>query len=218
MRMWALPANFAVDNSQMITVMKKLMSAFLSFMLAVVLSSCGNDEPRVYLPKGDGTPVPESRNILIAYFSWGGTTRRMANQIAEATGGTLFEIEPENPYPTEYGACTDVALAERDSDARPAINGQVENWDDYNVIFIGCPVWWHIAPMIINTFAESYSFKGKLVVPFCTYASTYRDETLQRIVELTADASHLPGLGLTSSSLSNQSNVTTWLQNIDIAD
>lgn len=57
--------------------------------------------------------------------------------------------------------------------------------DSYDIVFIGCPVWWHTAPMIINTFTESYDFKGKTVVPFCTYASTYRDETLQKIVTLT---------------------------------
>lgn len=131
-------------------------------------------------PAGDGTEVPENSKILVAYFSWGGTTARMARQISEQTGGTLFEIVPVNPYPSEYTPCTEVALAERDADARPAIKDRVEDMDSYDVIFIGCPVWWHTAPMIINTFAESYDFKGKIVVPFCTYASTYRDETLQK--------------------------------------
>ena len=85
----------------------------------------------------------------------------MAQEIASQTGADLFRIEPTVPYRTDYTECTEVALAERDNDARPAIADNVENWEQYDVIFIGCPVWWHTAPMIINTFSESYDFKGE---------------------------------------------------------
>lgn len=183
------------------------------------LAACGSDDPQPVISGDDNngnTEIPADGKILVAYFSWGGTTRRMAQQIAEQTGGTLFEIEPVNPYPTEYTRCTEVALEERDSDARPAIKGSVEDMDSYDIVFIGCPVWWHTAPMIINTFTESYDFKGKTVVPFCTYASTYRDETLQKIVTLTPDASHLSGLGLTGSGVANANNVAEWLKEIKI--
>lgn len=183
------------------------------------LAACGSDDPQPVISgddNNDNTEIPADGKILVAYFSWGGTTRRMAQQIAEQTGGTLFEIEPVNPYPTEYTRCTEVALEERDSDARPAIKGSVEDMDSYDIVFIGCPVWWHTAPMIINTFTESYDFKGKTVVPFCTYASTYRDETLQKIVTLTSDASHLSGLGLTGSGVANANNVAEWLKEIKI--
>ena len=71
--------------------------------------------------------------------------------------------------------------AEKEQNARPAIKNRVADWDSYDTVFIGCPVWWWTAPMIINTFAESYNFKGKTVIPFCTYASTYRDETPERL-------------------------------------
>lgn len=104
--------------------------------------------------------------ILIAYFSWGGNTQAVAEYISEQTQGDLFRIEPVNPYPTEYTPCTEVALEERDSNARPAIKNTIENWDDYDTIFIGCPVWWHEAPMIIHTFAESYDFTGKHITCF----------------------------------------------------
>ena len=160
--------------------------------------------------------MPEDSKILVAYFSWGGTTRRMAEQIAEQTGGTLFEIVPVTPYPTEYTPCTEVALAERDSDARPAIKNRVADMDSYDIVFVGCPVWWHTAPMIISTFTESYNLDGKIVVPFCTYASTYRDETLEKIVSLTPGSTHLAGLGLTSSGVGNRDNVATWLKNINV--
>lgn len=83
--------------------------------------------------------------------------------------------------------------------------------DDYDIVFIGCPVWWHTAPMIISTFVESYSFKGKTVVPFCTYEATYRDETLQKIIDLTPDSGHLEGYGTTG----NTKKVGAWLGRIE---
>lgn len=199
--------------------MKKIRLFILMSVFMTSLAACGNDDPQPVIPgddNSDNTETPADGKILVAYFSWGGTTKRMAQQIADQTGGTLFEIEPVNPYPTEYTPCTEVAREERDSDAPPAIKRSVEDMDSYDIVFIGCPVWWHTAPMIINTFTELYDFKGKTVVPFCTYASTYRDETLQKIVTLTPDASHLSGLGLTGSGVANANNVAEWLKEIKI--
>ena len=167
---------------------------------------------------GDNPDTPDSDSkILVAYFSWGGTTQRMAQEIVRQTGADLFRIEPVVPYPTEYTPCTEVALEEKNNDARPAIAATVENWEDYDTVFIGCPVWWWTTPMIICTFAESYDFEGKTVVPFCTYASTYRDETLARIVELTPDAAHLTGEGLTSGRI-NEQNISSWLREIGLIE
>lgn len=167
---------------------------------------------------GDNPDTPNGDSkILVAYFSWGGTTQRMAQEIVRQTGADLFRIEPVVPYPTEYTPCTEVALEEKNNNARPAIAVTVENWADYDTVFIGCPVWWWTTPMIICTFAESYDFKGKTVVPFCTYAATYRDETLARIVELTPDAAHLTGEGLTSGRI-NEQNISLWLKEIGVIE
>ena len=135
----------------------------------------------------------------------------MAQEIQRVTGGDIFEIVPVNAYPSSYTPCTEVALEERDNDARPPIKDKVAGWEDYDIVFIGCPVWWHTAPMIISTFAETYDFRGKTVVPFCTYASTYRDETLQKIADLTPAADHLTGFGSTGSV----SGVQGWIEQID---
>lgn len=211
--------------------MKKYL-VYLAMATAIItFGACSSDNdnepkmPETETPDGGGEDStedpdnpdnPESDSkILVAYFSWGGTTQRMAQEIAGQTGADLFRIEPVVPYPTNYTECTEVALVERDSDARPTITNKIEKWEQYDVIFIGCPVWWHTAPMIINTFSENYDFSGKTVIPFCTYASTFRDETLSRIVELTPAAVHLTGEGLTSSRI-NEENVREWLQQIGI--
>lgn len=184
----------------------------------VIPDEGGDDEPALPdTPGGDTTAVGGSSKTLVAYFSWGGTTQRMAQEIVRQTGADLFRIEPVNPYPTEYTPCTEVARAEKDADARPEILNTVENWDSYDTVFIGCPVWWWTTPMIICTFAESYDFNGKTVVPFCTYASTYRDETLARIVELTPDAQHLAGEGLTGGRI-NAETIGAWLRNIGVIE
>ena len=154
-----------------------------------------------------------AKKILVAYFSWGGNTQHVAEHIASLTDGTLFRIEPEKPYPAEYTSCTEVAKAEKEADARPAIKFKVDNWDQYDTVFIGCPVWWWTAPMIIHTFAESYDFRGKTVVPFCTYAATYRDETLARIRKLTPAAEHLKGFGAVGG---DTSGVENWLRTINV--
>ena len=174
------------------------------------------DEPENPEEPGDDPDTPSGDSkILVAYFSWGGTTQRMAQEIVRQTGANIFRIEPVVPYPTDYTECTEVAQEEKNNNARPAIADEVENWEQYDTVFIGCPVWWWTTPMIICTFAESYDFRGKTVVPFCTYASTYRDETLARIVELTAGAGHLNGEGLTGGRINGQT-IGTWLRNIGI--
>ena len=153
----------------------------------------------------------QDHKILVVYFSWSGNTQHVAEYIAEKTGETLFLIEPYKPYPTTYKPSTEVPKKEKETDARPAIKNKVDGWDGYDTVFVGCPVWWWTAPMIINTFTESYDFKGKTVIPFCTYAATYRDETLAKIVELTPDAKHLKGFGAVDR---NTKGITEWLKEI----
>ena len=220
-------------------IMKKLvislMMAFAVTSFMAITACTGEDEPQK-----PGTEIPDNNGegskddsgntetltdpdqsgetpILVAYFSWSGTTQRMAQEIAAQTGADIFRIEPVTPYPTEYTPCTEVAKAEKEANARPAISRKAEKWSEYDTVLIGCPVWWWTTPMIICTFAESYDFTGKTVVPFCTYASTYRDETLARIVELTPAARHLEGEGLTSGRV-NASNISSWLKKIGIVE
>lgn len=115
----------------------------------------------------------EKGKTLIAYFSWSpsGNTEQMATYIQEQTGGDLLKLEPKNPYPTDYEECGNVALAERDQNARPEIVNLPDSISDYDTILVGYPIWWHTAPMIIGTFLESNTLSGVEIYPFAQSAS-----------------------------------------------
>lgn len=160
-------------------------------------------------------------NILIAYFSWGGNTQALAEEIQRQTGADMFRIEPVVPYSTDYNTVAyGTSVEERDNNARPAIKETIQNLDDYEYIFIGTPVWWMQDPMIIHTFMETpeyNGFAGKTVIPFCTYYSgTY--SALSDIVAGTPDARHLEGYGTRGAGSYNADNVRSWLRRIGIAD
>lgn len=163
--------------------MKRFFSLLTAAAVLLSLSACSQparstspDEPspaQGAAPETDNTPAAEAADasVLIAYFSWSGNTAEMAAQIQEQTGGDLFEIVPVEPYPTDYSECGEVALAERDSNARPEIQNLPESIEQYDTIFIGYPIWWHTAPMIIGTFLENYDLSGVDVYPFTQSAS-----------------------------------------------
>lgn len=161
--------------------MKRLISIILCAAVIFGLAACGQtgentgtqeEQTAPAAENAAGTDGPEGgSNVMIAYFSWSGNTADMAQYIQEQTGGDIFEIQPVEPYPTDYDECGDVALEERDSNARPEIRDLPESLEGYNTLFIGYPIWWHTAPMIIGTFLENYDLSGVEVYPFTQSAS-----------------------------------------------
>jgi flavodoxin len=118
--------------------------------------------------KAEAAPAPVNGKVLVAYFSWGGTTRKVAQTIQEKTGGDLYEIKTEKPYPTEYRPTTDIAKKEKADNARPKLAGPLPDMKKYDVILLGYPIWWYIEPMAVKTFVESQDLSGKTVLPFAT--------------------------------------------------
>ena len=114
------------------------------------------------------------RKVLVAYFSYSGTTRNVATALSEETGGDLFEITPQNGYSNVYTQSN----REIRGNQRPALAGSVENMDEYDIVFVGYPVWWHATPAPVNTFLESYDLTGKLIIPFCTSGESDIAETM----------------------------------------
>ncbi len=112
------------------------------------------------------------KKVLVAYFSCSGVTAKVAKTLAEVANADLFEIKPEVPYTKADLNWNDKnsrsSIEMNDQSIRPAIAEKLSNMADYDVVFVGFPIWWYIAPTIINTFLESYDFAGKTIVPFAT--------------------------------------------------
>ena len=137
----------------------------------------------------------DGSKVLVAYFSCTGSTEKIADHIASALGVTPYRITPETPYTSadlNYNDSSTRATREQnDPIARPAISGTVENMTDYDVIFLGYPIWWGQAPKIMYTFVESHNLSGKTIVPFCTSGSS--------------------GIGSSATNLSASAPSATWL-------
>ena len=119
---------------------------------------------------------------LVAYFSASGTTKKAAERLAKAVGADLFEIKPAIPYSSSDLNWMDKksrsSIEMNDPASRPEISGKLSNMADYDTIFIGFPIWWYVAPHIINTFVESYDFSGKTLVPFATSGGSGMGKTV----------------------------------------
>ena len=141
--------------------MKKI-AMMLVALLTMNLSACSQNNKK----------EDKEMKVLVAYFSASGTTKGVAQQLAEVTGGTLHEIKPEQPYTDadldwrNKKSRSSVEMQDRKS--RPAITDKLTNLQDYDVIYVGFPIWWNTCPTIINTFMEAYDFQGKTVIPFAT--------------------------------------------------
>lgn len=114
--------------------------------------------------------------VLVAYFSASGVTKKLAEKLAEATGGDLFEIVPEELYTKSdlnwMNPKSRSSVEMKDRACRPAIASKVDDMASYDAVFVGFPVWWYREPSIIDTFAESYDFTDKTIIPFATSGSS----------------------------------------------
>lgn len=163
------------------------------------------------------TETTGDSNTLVAYFSWSGNTEAMANLIAEQTGGTLFEIAPATPYTDDYDTLLDVAQQEQADDARPELAASVEDWDSYDVVFVGYPDWWSDAPMVIYSFLESYDWTGKTLVPFCTSGGSGFGRSLDRLPDSAPGATILEGLHVSGSSAADSGEeVAEWIAGLGL--
>ncbi|MDL2207023.1 NAD(P)H-dependent oxidoreductase [Eubacteriales bacterium OttesenSCG-928-N13] len=122
---------------------------------------------------------------LVAYFSASGVTAKLAKRLAEAIGADLYEIRPEVPYAKADLDWTDKksrsTLEMQNLSSRPVIADHGANVAEYDVVFVGFPIWWYVAPTIINTFLESYDFSGKTIIPFATSGSSGMEDTVKKL-------------------------------------
>lgn len=159
--------------------------------------------------------ISADSKVLVAYFSRAGenyhvgvvekgSTEILAELVAENTNGTLFHIETVNAYPESYEECKKVAIQERNSAVRPELAAGVEDFDTYDVIYLGYPIWYGDMPMAVYTFLESYDFTGKTIIPFCTHAGSGLAGTVNSIRAACKGATVLDGLAIPGTTVQKE--------------
>lgn len=161
---------------------------------------------------GAGAQQPSGK-VLVAYFSHSGNTRAMARQIAEATGGDLFEIVPAAAYPAEYGAVVDQAKKEIGGGVRPALKDRLPDVGAYDVIFVGSPCWWSTVAPPVATFLADCDWAGKTVVPFMTHEGSGMRHSEADIRRLCPRSTVPDGLAVRGSAVRNSKDeVGRWVR------
>ena len=134
---------------------------------------------------------------LVAYFSASGTTKMIANRLAGAIGADIFEIEPKIPYSNQDLDWTNKnsrsSLEMNDRSSRPEVAKKVSNMEQYDKIFVGFPIWWYVAPTIINSFLEQYDLSGKILIPFSN-SQKGKEELSYQISQICEKSRVLPGI------------------------
>lgn len=177
-------------------------------------------------------PAEQEGKTLIVYFSMPdnvddstvtingqvlGNNQYMAQVIQETTGGDIFRIEPVNPYPTNHSTLVDQASNEQRNNARPAIKGTIENFDQYDTVFVGYPIWWSDMPMILYTFFDTYDFSGKTLIPFGTHGGSGWAGTPATIAQLEPNANILEGLSISRDVIEGARNqIINWVNGLEI--
>ena len=212
----------------------------MTVFLGISLTACNqqpssNDEPAIQEPSAS----VGDENILIVYFSVmendgvdtvGGASRvavddelsgnneYVAELIQQEVGGDLFRIETVQEYPTTHEPLLEFAHNEGNEGTRPELSSELTGLENYDIIFLGYPIWNADLPMPLYTFLESYDFSGKTIIPFTVHGGSGFAGTIQTIAELEPDATVVEeGLSISRNSVSDaQSDVTDWLENLNI--
>ena len=221
--------------------MKKAIAILLSMTMILGLAACGNSASQTEQPPTEDTSVEskadtnsaenstdkentdnqdvQDHKVLVAYFSATGTTKGVAEHIANGLNADIYEIVPEDPYTdadlnyNDNNSRTTIEM--NDPNARPAISGSVENMEQYDIIFVGYPIWWGEAPRIVSTFMESYDFSGKTIVPFCTSGGSGIGSSASNLERLTSGATWLDGRRLNGSD--SQDTVMEWVNGLGLS-
>ena len=188
--------------------------------LLAVLTGCGKEQPINEGESGQEEPTAQVQDgkVLVACFSFTGTTKTVATTLAGLTEGTLYLIEPETPYGKENSTYYDEntrAYQEQYGPAsvRPAIKKTLEEADGYDIVLLGFPIWYGKAPRVVFSFLDTYSFKGKTVIPFITSGSTGISSAASELKSAYPDISWKTGDRLNGKS---SAQLKSWLGSLGI--
>lgn len=193
--------------------MKKLLSLVMVLFVMIALTACQQESQPTLTNSNDSTQdtstnTVTNETILIAYYSYSGTTKAIAEEIQHQTGGDLVEIQREESYPSDF---YDIAENEIKNGDQPAIRISIDNIDKYETIFVGYPIWWEEAPAMIRTFVNQFDFTDKTVIPFCTSTSDPIKESVDVFDFIRNRATVLEGLRVTGKG-----DLESWLKEIQI--
>lgn len=153
---------------------------------------------------------------LVAYFSAGGVTADAAKRLAKAAEADLYEIRPAVPYTAAdldwRNSQSRSSLEMRDPDSRPAVAGRVTGMEAYETIFLGFPIWWYVAPTLINSFLEGYDLGGKTIIPFATSGGSGMGQTNERLAASCRGAKLLPGKLLNGKQ--TEQDLSLWIDSV----
>lgn len=203
--------------------LKRLLLLAMGLSMMFAMSACARSS-------ADEAPVHEQMKTLVVYFSVPddqdnsyveiggeqlGNTQYMAYVIQQNTGADIFRIQPQIPYPTDHEALLEAAQNEIRTNARPQIDGSIESFDAYDVVFVGYPNWNADMPYILYTFFESYDFSGKTIVPFNTHGGSGFSGTRETIAQLEPGAAMLEGKCISRSEIEGaEQEIIGWLDSI----
>lgn len=181
-----------------------ILTTFASFASCTPKNSSENDSGKATEPK-----------ILVAYFSAQGHTKAVAEKIASLTGGDLFEIMPVNIYTEEdldgWNESARGTRESKDRSTRPEVKNRVGNFEKYDTIYLGFPIWWFTAPTIVNTFLEQYDTSGKTIIPFATSGGSEYGDTEKDLRVSAPNAIFKPGKVLNGM---NEQQINNWIDSL----
>ena len=219
---------------------QKFGSLLLAALMILSLTTCGsktnntpaqtpsNDTPSESTPaqtpddtaNGEADNTTSGGKVLVVYYSASGNTKRVAEDIAETAGGDLFEITPTEPYTSDDLNWTNsdsrVSREHDDESLRdvPLTTPEVENWDDYDTVFIGYPIWWGIAAWPVDNFVKENDFTGKTVIPFCTAATSGIGDSGNLLEEMTGTGDWKEGERFHGGA--SESDISSWIDSLGL--
>ena len=163
----------------------------------------------------DGTDASSSASLVDNNGELIGNTEYIANVIVEETKGDKFLIQTQTKYPSNYDELVDQEQDEKSNNSRPALATQVNNFDEYEVIYLGFPNWWYGMPMPVYSFLESYDFSSKTIIPFNTSGGSGFSNAIDEIKELCPNATVLDGYTTSGDSVENKHDeIVEWIQDV----
>lgn len=219
---------------------QKFGSLLLAALMILSLTACGsktnntlaqtpsNDTPSESTPaqtpddtaNGEADNTTSGGKVLVVYYSASGNTKRVAEDIAETAGGDLFEITPTEPYTSDDLNWTNsdsrVSREHDDESLRdvPLTTTEVENWDDYDTVFIGYPIWWGIAAWPVDNFVKENDFTGKTVIPFCTAATSGIGDSGNLLEEMTGTGDWKEGERFHGGA--SELDISSWINSLGL--